>query len=176
MTCVANYDGNGRIGRLLITFLLCHQNILSEPLLYLSYYFKKHRNEYYDILMNVRLKGDWESWIKFFLTGIAEISDEATNTGKLIVALKSKCEEQIANRSVYASRLLEILFESPFITKNKVKELFEISYPTASRIVDDFCSLGILKDHTPEQQRYKKYCFYDYLSILNKGTEWQGSK
>ena len=76
------HDGNGRMGRLLITFWLCYKEILSQPLLYLSYYFKKNRLEYYDRLMAVREKGDWEGWIKFFLKGVAVTADEATSTAK----------------------------------------------------------------------------------------------
>lgn len=165
-------DGNGRIGRLLITFLLCQNNILEKPLLYLSYYFKKYRLEYYDQLMNVRQNGDWESWIKFFLKGVADVSDQATQTGKDILKLKNKCEEKIReSNNAYAKRLLEHLFTVPFITKNKVKEFLNTSYPTASKTVELFCEYGILKDNTPNQQRNKQYKFTEYMIILDKGTE-----
>ena len=79
-------DGNGRVGRLLITFWLCSKKILSQPLLYLSYYFKRNRIEYYDRLMEVRKSGDWEGWIKFFLRGVSSVSDEATESAKLIIS------------------------------------------------------------------------------------------
>lgn len=95
-------DGNGRMGRLLITFWLCHQGILSQPLLYLSYYFKKNRLEYYDRLMAVREKGDWEGWIKFFLKGVAITADEATATAKEIIQLKSACENKIVSNNYNA--------------------------------------------------------------------------
>lgn len=165
-------DGNGRVGRLLITFWLCTEKILSEPLLYLSYYFKSNRLEYYDRLMAVRKKGDWEGWIKFFLKGIAIVADEATESAKNIIGLKEHYMEILEqyNNGNYI-KLLDKLFTAPYITKNKVSELLQISYPTASNIVEEFTSLGILKDITPDQQRNKKYCFIEYVSILNRGTE-----
>ncbi len=165
-------DGNGRMGRLLITFLLCQQQILSQPLLYLSYYFKKNRSEYYDLLMTVREQGDWEIWIKFFLRGVAEVSDEATITAKDILGLKTYYEEKLRGLSnLHATHLFEYLFEEPYINKNKVKEYLDVSYPTAGKIVDEFCELGILRDYTPHQQRNKAYYFTEYLKILNRGTE-----
>lgn len=165
-------DGNGRMGRLLITFWLCHEKILSQPLLYLSYYFKKNRTEYYDTLMNVRLNGDWESWIKFFLKGVASVSDEAANTAKDILALKADCENRLSgtNNRNYM-RLLELLFQYPSITKNEVSEHLGIAVPTAGRLVDDFCEYNILTDATPDKQRYKRYVFKSYVMLLNRGTE-----
>lgn len=165
-------DGNGRVGRLLITFWLCSEHILTEPLLYLSYYFKSNRIEYYDRLMAVRKSGDWEGWIKFFLRGVATVSDEATESAKLIIALKENYTRLLSdkNNNNYI-KLLDSLFESPFVTKNKATELLNTSYPTASNIVEEFIKQGILTDITPNQQRNKKYCFSEYLDILNRGTE-----
>ena len=166
-------DGNGRMGRLLITFWLCQQGILSQPLLYLSYYFKKNRIEYYDRLMNVRQKGNWEDWIKFFLKGISEVSDEATNTAKDIIALKTRCEQLLVNSNTNSLRLLDLLFESPFISKNKVADRLSIASPTAGKLVEEFCRLGILFDDDPTRIRYKRYVFAEYITILNRGTELQ---
>ena len=165
-------DGNGRVGRLLITFWLCQQNILTQPLLYLSYYFKQNRSQYYDRLMSVRLQGDWENWIKFFLKGVATVSDEAINTAKEILELKTKCEQKIGSygNSNY-NKLLDFLFQSPIITKNDVKEFLNVSYPTASKIVDEFCKSEIIYDLTYEQNRNKRYAFEPYIMILNRGTE-----
>lgn len=165
-------DGNGRVGRLLITFWLCSENILSQPLLYLSYYFKANRIEYYDRLMAVRKKGDWEGWIKFFLKGVAAVSDEATNSAKEIIALKERYTsilEQYNNNNY--TKLLNELFRNSFVSKNKVAELLGVSYPTAGSIVDEFVELGILRDITPSQQRSKRYSFGEYVDILNRGTE-----
>lgn len=167
-------DGNGRMGRLLITFWLCQREILSQPLLYLSYYFKQYRIEYYDLLMNVRLNGDWESWIKFFLKGVASVSDEATKTAKDILELKRKCESKIKTRNNSASsRLLDRLFETPIVSKNDVEKLLNLSAPTAGKLVDQFCNDGILSDITPNKKRYKEFMFSEYISILNRGTEIQ---
>ena len=167
-------DGNGRMGRLLITFWLCHENILSEPLLYLSYYFKQNRIEYYDRLMEIRKKGDWEGWIKFFLKGVAEVSDEAILAAKQIISLKDEFSKILYaknnNNSNY-QRLLDALFISPIVTRNHVMEILSVSYPTADSVVDDFCDINILIDITPTQARNKKYSFYKYLEILEKGTE-----
>lgn len=167
-------DGNGRMGRLLITFWLCQQEILSQPLLYLSYYFKQNRLEYYDRLMAVRIKGDWENWIKFFLKGIASVSDEATESAKEIIGLQNKYnallfEKDRGNGNYNA--LLNKLFENPIITKKEVSEMLEISLPTAGSIVDVFCEIGILSDMTPDKKRYKTFVFAEYLSILEKGTD-----
>lgn len=167
-------DGNGRVGRLLIIFWLCQQEILSKPLLYLSYYFKQNRTEYYDRLMNVRLNGDWENWIKFFLKGVAFVSEEATNSATAILAMKdrySKALERIAGNNNNYQKLLDCLFENPIVTRKDVSDYLEISSPTAGILLDAFCELGILLDVTPEKQRNKKYYFNDYLDILEKGTE-----
>lgn len=166
-------DGNGRMGRLLITFWLCHQEILSEPLLYLSYFFKQNRIEYYDRLMEVRKKGDWEGWIKFFLRGVAEVSDESIFAAKQIISLKEENSKLLNEtyHNINYQRLLDSLFKHPIISKNFVVKLLGVSHPTASSVVDDFCKLGILEDASPKQARNKKYRFNNYLNILEKGTE-----
>lgn len=164
-------DGNGRMGRLLITFWLCQQGILSQPLLYLSYYFKKYRLDYYDHLMDVRNRGNWESWIKFFLKGVSLVSDEATNAAKDIMALKSKYEKLLSDSNTNSLRLLDMLFEYPFVDKNLIATELSIAAPTAGRLVTEFCSHGILVDVSPSKQRYKQYAFKEYLDILNRGTE-----
>lgn len=167
-------DGNGRMGRLLITFWLCQQEILTKPLLYLSYYFKKNRTEYYDRLMDVRKKGDWESWIKFFLKGVAEVADEATSSASAILKLKEeytkKLYEKESGNGNY-QKLLDVLFEQPFVKRTDVAELLGVSNPTAGNIVDTFCQMGILVDCAPERSRNKMYAFSKYIEILDKGTE-----
>jgi Fic family protein len=166
-------DGNGRIGRLLITFWLYQQKILSKPLLYLSYYFKKNRIEYYDRLMDIRNKGDWEGWMIFFLKGITEVSDEATNTAKLILTMKDKHTEMIKQHIKNPSnglKLLERLFESPVVNINKVAEILNVSYPTASALVNEFCDIGLLR-MSNNVQRNKKFSYYHYIDILQAGTE-----
>ena len=167
-------DGNGRMGRLLITFWLCQQDILSKPLLYLSYYFKQHRTEYYDLLMHVRLDGDWESWIKFFLRGVAFVSDEAIISAKEIIQIKEKHAKSLFERKGNMGnhqKLLEILFDSPIIDRKKVMEKLKVSSPTAGDLLLDFCKKGVLIDAQPSKTRGKKYYFKEYLDILQKGTE-----
>jgi Fic family protein len=166
-------DGNGRVGRLLITFWLCQQQILGKPLLYLSYYFKRNRNEYYDRLMDIRIKGDWENWLKFFLKGIAEISVEATDTAKNILTMKEDHSRIITSsfqNPTNALKLLDLLFEHPIVTVNMVKDTLNISYPTSSSLIGDFANLGILI-HNPETQRNRKYTYQRYIQLLEAGTE-----
>lgn len=166
-------DGNGRMGRLLITFWLCHQEILSQPLLYLSYYFKRNRIEYYDRLMAVRENGDWEGWVAFFLKGVAETADEATKTAKEILELKKECDSMILSKkydSVH-SALAELIFEVPVVNRSVVAEKLHITVPTSKKIIDDFCEMNFLVDITRNQRRNKMYSFSRYLEILNRGTE-----
>lgn len=167
-------DGNGRVGRLLITFWLCQQEILSKPLLYLSYYFKLNRTEYYNKLMDVRLHGSWEEWIKFFLKGIETVSDEATNSATAILMLRDRYSNElsrIAGSNSNYQKLLDYLFEVPVIGRKEIIDILSVSSPTAGELIDRFCSIGILRDVTPEKQRNKKYHFSEYLYILEKGTE-----
>lgn len=167
-------DGNGRMGRLLITFWLCQQEILTKPLLYLSYYFKQHRTEYYDRLMDVRKKGNWEDWIKFFLRGVAEVADESTSSAKAILQLKEECSAILYSKDKTNSnyqRLLDVLFERPYIQRNDIVNILGVTNPTAGSILDVFCELGILIDLTPQKSRNKLYAFAKYIDILNKGTE-----
>ena len=167
-------DGNGRMGRLLITFWLCQQEILTKPLLYLSYYFKMKRDEYYDKLTRIRTEGDWEGWIKFFLDGVACVAEEAMSSANEIIDLLENIAETLTEK--YPSnnnyqRLLNTLFEMPLITKKDVKEALDVSYPTASMLVETFEDLGYLSDTTPNQNRNKVYLFRDYINIIERGTE-----
>ena len=165
-------DGNGRMGRLLITFWLCHEAILSKPLLYLSYYFKLNRQEYYDRLMNVRLHGQWEEWVKFFLKGIAVASDEAIRSATEIIKLKDRLSALIAATSVSnGQQLLDYLFENPIVTRKNVMDHINVTSPTAGSLLSHFASMGILHDSEPEKQRGKKYYFQEYLDILEKDTD-----
>lgn len=167
-------DGNGRMGRLLITFWLCQQEILSKPLLYLSYYFKENRSEYYDRLMDVRKKGEWENWAKFFLRGVAEVADEATTSAKAILKIKDEVSKKLYsmdNGNSNYQRLLDYLFEQPFIKRSDVEKMLGVSNPTAGNIIETFCQMGILQDCTPQKSRNKLYAFAEYLDILERGTE-----
>lgn len=167
-------DGNGRMGRLLITFWLCQQDILSRPLLYLSYYFKRNRSEYYDRLMDVRLQGKWEEWIKFFLKGIIQISNESSESAHSIDSLREELATRVdsldAHTAVNARRLLDQLFITPQVTRTSVATALEITTPTAGTLIRRFCDLGILVDVTPNTRRGKRYAFERYLRILEVGT------
>lgn len=166
-------DGNGRMGRLLITFWLCNEGILSQPVLYLSYYFKRNRREYYDRLMDVRFKGAWEEWLAFFLRGIAQTSEEGVTSAKRIIALQIDCLQRIGDARLNSNHtlLLDRLFESPSITKRKAAEVLGVSEPTAKTVIDNLCDIGVLRDVEPRAQRNKRFVFQRYLDILEPGTD-----
>ena len=167
-------DGNGRIGRLLITFYLYWEGILTRPLLYLSFYLKKHRNEYYDWLMKVRLKGEWEMWLKFFLNGVIEVSREASETAKRIIDLKEKLIKKLIEKRIasgYAVGLIDMLFSMPIITSRDVQSKLNVgSKDTVNKLIKKFIDIQILKEISGKK-RYKKYLFSDYIEIIKKGTE-----
>ncbi len=168
-------DGNGRVGRLLITFWLYQQNILHKPLLYLSYYFKRNKAEYYDKLMAVRMNGEWEKWIKFFLRGIIEISEESTESAKKIDRLRSEKEDAINSlgkvSAANARIVLDELFITPKITRNRVADIAQVSDPTAGSLISQLERIGILVDEDPSRKRNKTYIFKEYLDILEVGTD-----
>jgi len=166
-------DGNGRIGRLLITFYLYWKGILTRPLLYLSYYLKKHRNEYYDYLMKIRLEGDWEEWLKFFLQGVAEISLEAASSAREIIGLKDTLSNELLRKKIggtQAVKLLDMLFEKPLISVSDIVMELKISRQTATQLVNKFSEINILNE-VSGKKRYRKYLFADYIKIIARGTE-----
>jgi Fic family protein len=160
-------DGNGRVGRLLITFLLCHRGILQQPLLYLSYFLKRHRAEYYDRLMAIREAGDWEGWLRFFLRGVAESAEEAMFTARAIVSLREQHRELIQSRHLgtNAHRLLGLLFNRPIINVALVKDSLDISAATAGRLVTEFETLNLLEEITGGQRR-RRYRYSPYLALF----------
>jgi Fic family protein len=161
-------DGNGRVGRLLITFLLVHQAILRAPLLYLSHYFKLHRAEYYDRLMAVRLRGDWEGWLRFFLRGVAVTSEEATDTAERIFALRERNRTQVMEETgTNGLKLLSALFRRPLVNVNLVAEVVDVTFPTANRLVGKFEELGILREVTG-QRRSRRFCYEPYLRLFDE--------
>lgn len=166
-------DGNGRMGRLLITFFLCQQKVLIKPLLYLSYYFKKNREEYYEKLTRIRTHDDWEGWLKFFLNGVAEVADGAFILAREIIDLQQKMQARIREAypsNINAFHLLAKLFEQPVVDIKQVQKVIGTTYPTASSLVKGFESLGILKK-VGEKQRYRRYIFTDYVNMMQEGTE-----
>lgn len=170
-------DGNGRVGRLLNTFLLVHRGVLRQPLLYLSYYFKLHRTEYYDRLMAVRSNGDWEGWIAFFLRGVAQTAQEATDTAEQIFELRESHRSLIIEHNLGQNglKLLSNLFQRPLININLAATLLGSTFPTAGRLVSAFEDLGILHEITG-QRRSRIYRYEPYVDLFEDGSEANGAR
>jgi Fic family protein len=165
-------DGNGRVGRLLITFYLYFREVLHRPLLYLSYYFKKNRQEYYDRLNMVRDNGDYEQWIAFFLKGVVETADSAVETARKILELQTKHRDLLWKKklsSPFAIGILERLFQKPYVSVNDVAREFSISFQAASNLVSQLEGAGILHEITGKK-RDKRFIYAEYISILSEGT------
>jgi Fic family protein len=160
-------DGNGRVGRLLITFLLCHEKVLQRPVLYLSHYLKAHRGTYYDRLMAIRYEGDWEGWLRFFLTGVATVAREAEQTARRIVELREQLRHatQSADMSVNAIKLLDHLFEQPVINVKAAQELLGVSFPAANGMIGDLQKAGVLTEVTGGR-RNRLFRFDPYLDLF----------
>lgn len=161
-------DGNGRVGRLLITFLLCQQQILRRPLLYLSHYLKAHRAEYYDRLTAIRNDGNWEGWLKFFLRGVFQVSQSATGTAREILSMREAHRQAIAQKmggSTNGLRLLDHLFEQPIINIRLVERHLDCSYVTASKLVEQLVALDLLREITGGQ-RNRLYRYEPYLVLF----------
>jgi Fic family protein len=163
-------DGNGRIGRLLITLLLCERAILREPLLYLSYFFKAHRAQYYDRLMAVRNDADWEGWIKFFLRGVFEVSQGATETARAILDLREEHRAAIAAQisgSTNGLRLLDYLYQQPIISIGMAEEFLDCAYITAAKLIEVFQKLGILIE-TTGRSRNRRFRYQRYWELFER--------
>lgn len=166
-------DGNGRIGRLLIAFILHHDRLLSQPLLYLSLYFKQHRAEYYRLPDLVRTEGDCEAWLDFFLEGVEQIASNAVETVKRLLSLFQQDEQKIQTLGRSASTTLRdfrVLCERPLITLNRICASTGLSFPAAAKAMRQLEQLGIVCEITG-QQRNRVFAYQQYLSILNEGTE-----
>ena len=161
-------DGNGRIGRLLITFFLCHKEILKKPLLYLSHYFKENRREYYNQLSSAREKGDFESWVKFFLKGVALVAEEACKVSHKIIGLKNEDRKKIDKayrRPSAVATFHEKLLDRPIVSIKDIAGIMDTTFPTASSICGRLVDLGILKEIT-KHQRNRLFAYKNYLDIL----------
>jgi len=160
------FDGNGRMGRLLITFLLCEREVLTRPLLYLSHFLKMHRAEYYDRLQAIRVDGNWEGWLSFFLRGVKEVAHRAIETAGGILALRERYRETLVKeRSPNLVRAFDLLFESPLLTSRMLQSRIEVSAMTAFKILDRFVSLGILAE-TTGFKRNRRFLFAPYLALF----------
>lgn len=165
-------DGNGRVGRLLITFLLCHRGVLRRPLLYLSHYLKGNRSEYYDRLMSVRQSGDWEGWLKFFLRGVGDTAEEATRTAYEIVDLRERHRGLIQNRHLGANalRLLDVAFRRPMLNASAVARDLKVAFPTANKLVGQLQEIGLLEEITGGR-RYRLFRYTPYLNLFEEREE-----
>jgi Fic family protein len=166
-------DGNGRLGRLLITLLLCAEGALSEPMLYLSLFFKAHRQEYYACLQSVRETGDWESWLRFMLTGVIETAEQACTSARQILQLFDADRKRIEGLGRVANSMLRVhwlLQHKAIISiKTAVQEL-NISEPTVGSCIKRLIELGIVREATG-WRRNRMFLYDQYIKILNEGTE-----
>ncbi|MFO0562448.1 MAG: Fic family protein [Polyangiales bacterium] len=166
-------DGNGRIGRLLVTFLLCERAVLQKPLLYLSAYLKRNRLEYYDRLQAVRDDGDWEGWVSFFLRGVAEVAEDASETATKIMRLQSEIHAMLVNEGKAAANLiraLELLFIKPVLTAATVKNELALSAPSAYGVIERLRELDVIRE-TTGGQRNRRYEFTRYLELFESANE-----
>jgi Fic family protein len=166
-------DGNGRLGRLLITFLLCAARVLREPILYLSLYLKQHRSLYYELLDGVRAKGDWEAWLEFFLTGVRDTAEQAAASARNILAVFAADRRKIeglGRPAASALRVFEHVQRNPIMSIPDAAVKAGISAPTMAKSVEHLQRLGILRENTGRQRR-RLFVYDAYLAILNEGTE-----
>ncbi len=167
-------DGNGRVGRLLVTFLLVTRGVLRLPLLYLSYYLRLHRAEYYDRLTAVREDGDWEGWLKFFLDGVRVTAEEASRTASLIVRLRDTHQSLVAPGGGNALRLLDLLYQRPIVSVSAIRDDLTVSFPTASKLVKQFVARGLLEELTGNR-RNRVYRYTPYLALFSESTHGSGT-
>ncbi|MEM1108932.1 MAG: Fic family protein [Planctomycetota bacterium] len=167
-------DGNGRIGRMLITLMLCDKTVLDRPLLYLSYYFKQNKEMYYDALQRVRIDGDWEGWVKFFLKGVYEVGREATETAKKIIELRERDRSRLIDAqgrgAATALAVMESLFRRPAITVKQAAEVGQVSISAANRLVNNLVEMQMLEESTG-RHRGRVFVYRDYLALFQLGTE-----
>ena len=171
-------DGNGRIGRLLVTLLLEHWKLLTEPILYLSLFFKRHRADYYRRLNAVRIEGDWEGWLDFFLDGVGTIADEAVASARELFALVAADRARVLAQegmSVVALRLFELLPRHPVVTVASVMKLVETTKPTAGRAIELLAAANVLVE-TTGKKRDRSFVYRGYLDRLRVGTELDGAQ
>lgn len=167
-------DGNGRVGRLLITLLLCQAGVLHQPMLYLSLYFKQYRSEYYELLNNVRLTGNWEAWLTFFLEGVKLTAEGAVSTVERLNTMfrqdRNRIEEVAGRKAGSALRVHEALKSQMLLSLRAARFITSLSFHATASAMSLLVSLGIAREITGKQ-RNRLYVYDEYLSILNEGTE-----
>ena len=162
-------DGNGRLGRLLITFILCAEGVLESPLLYLSLYLKKNRDEYYRLLQEIRISGDWEEWLTFFLTGVLETSRAATQTARDLLQLFGRDAAALQPQAASVIRLHQHLQRRPVTSVAEAARALGVSTPTAIKALATLEKCGVVYEITGQNYR-KLYAYRSYLDILNADT------
>lgn len=164
-------DGNGRIGRLLITFLLTEKHLLARPVLYLSHFFKRNRADYYDRLQAVRDNGDWERWLAFFLQGVAEVSREATATAAAVLRMREdyrvRITEDLGRAAANGHRIMERLFDNPIVTVATVREWLSVTPAGANNLVNRLVEVGLLREITG-YARNRRFRFDPYLRLFEE--------
>lgn len=172
-------DGNGRVGRLLITFLLCERGILAKPVLYLSHYFKRHRAAYYDHLQAVRDRGEWEAWLAFFLRGVAEVSVEATETARRILALREEhralVTEHLGRGAANGHRVLESLYGRPIVSVSHIQSLTGLTFVAANDLVARLADLGMLTEITGNR-RHRRFRYDPYIRLFEDVDDLIGDR
>ena len=167
-------DGNGRLGRLLISFILHQEGVLSKPLLYLSLYFKQHRQYYYELLDGVRREGEWERWLDFFLEGVEQTAVDAVGAARKLVRLfredEVRIQEEGGRRANTIVRCFQALCHRPIQAIKDIQQATGLSYPTASQGIEELRRLDIVNELTGKR-RNRIYAYGRYLEILNEGTE-----
>lgn len=166
-------DGNGRLGRLLITLMLCAEGVLNEPLLYLSLYFKQNRHEYYDRLQAVRTKGDWEGWLIYFLRGVTEIAQQAVGTAQRLLKLfedDRRRLQELGKGAGSAIRLQQLMERRPIISAPAAAQALSLSETAVNKALRRLEKVDMVREITG-QQRYRRYAYTQYLTILAEGTE-----
>jgi len=166
-------DGNGRLGRLMITLLLCSEKILKEPMLYLSLYFKSHRNEYYELLNRVRTTGEWEKWLAFFAQAVIETATQAVDTAQNLMRIAKEDAEKIYTLGRISGSALIVqraLLEHPIATTGKLAEKTKLSPATVNSCLKQLKNIGIIKELTG-RKRGRIFSYSKYIEIMNKGTE-----
>lgn len=166
-------DGNGRLGRLLVALLLCYENVLREPLLYLSLYLKENRTRYYELLQEVRLRGDWETWLDFFLTGVRDMAENAAETARKCLQVFEEDRRVIEPAGRAAGSMMRIhsyLQKHPITTVGAAMDALGLSHPTITACMQHLVRLGIVTE-VSGRQRNRVFSYSRYLSILSEGTE-----
>ena len=166
-------DGNGRLGRLLVTLILCTEGVLREPLLYLSLYFKHHRQSYYEMLQGVRTEGDWENWLCFFLEAIRSTAQQAAETAQQVIEQFEKDRKRISalgSSGNSALRLHETFQRNPLLSVSRAHEFLNVTKPTINTAMRQLEDLGIVREVTG-RKRDRVFAYTEFLRILSQGTE-----